>query len=108
MTELGDVVELIENLPDPQLRAGFQGTIVHCHGETAYEVEFTNDQGETLEWLAVKPTQFIVVWQARTQQWVPPAQQTAALVDQLAPDLAKEVLDFARFLKGRYPSFVTT
>jgi hypothetical protein len=108
MTELGDVVELIENLPDRQLWAGIQGTIVYCHGETAYEVEFTNDQGETLAWLTVKPTQFIVVWQARTQQWVSPAQQTAALVEQLAPDLAKEVLDFARFLKGRYSSFVTT
>jgi len=108
MAELGDVVELIVNLPNQPLRAGVQGTIVHCHGESAYEVEFINEEGETLDWLAVKPAQFIVVWQAKTQEWVPLAEQTAALVGQLTPEIAKEVLDFARFLVGRYPPLVTT
>ncbi|NQU53900.1 MAG: DUF4926 domain-containing protein [Bacteroidetes bacterium] len=28
-----------------------QGTIVHCHTDKAYEVEFTNERGETLELL---------------------------------------------------------
>ena len=40
MPDLGDVVELTVDIPDRNLRAGVQGTIVHCHDNEAYEVEF--------------------------------------------------------------------
>ena len=74
-----DVIELIADIPDRNLRAGARGTLVHCHSNQAYEVEFTNDEGETLDFLAVRPDQFIVVWRAEMQQWVPVAEQAAAL-----------------------------
>ncbi|MCS6927815.1 MAG: DUF4926 domain-containing protein, partial [Candidatus Binatia bacterium] len=64
MPDLFDVVELIVDIPARGLRAGMQGTIVQCHAGDAYEVEFANDVGETVDFLALRPEQFIVVWQA--------------------------------------------
>jgi len=78
-----------------------QGTVVHCHPGNAYEVEFTNKAGETLDFLALRPEQFIVVWQARTKKWVPVAERIAALTDRLPEEAREEVLDFARFLHMR-------
>jgi hypothetical protein len=78
-----------------------QGTIVHSHVDQAYEVEFTNDEGETLDLVALRLGQFTVVWRAQTQAWVPVSEQAAALIAAL-PDAAKQqVLDFARFLSVR-------
>ena len=102
MPSIGDVIELIADLPDRNLRVGSQGTIVHCHGNQAYEVEFINEAGETLDFLAVRPEQLIVVWRADTQQWVPLAEQAAAVVAQLPAEAGREVLDFARFLVVRF------
>jgi hypothetical protein len=101
MAEIGDVVELITDIPDRNLRAGVKGTIVHSHSNRAYEVEFTNEEGETLDFLAVRPEQFIVVWRAETQEWVPIAEQAAALVANLPDEAGREVLNFARFLSVR-------
>ncbi len=75
MPDLFDIVELIEDIPERGLRAGMQGTIVECHSNNAYEVEFTNEQGETLDFLALYPNQFIVVWRAKAKDWVPLAEQ---------------------------------
>ena len=91
MPDLFDVVELTVDIPERGLRAGMQGIIVHCHPGDAYEVEFTNEAGETLDFLALRPEQFIVVWRAQTKKWVPIAERIAALA----------VLDFARFLHAR-------
>ena len=113
MPSIGDVIELIAELPGHHLQAGSQGTIVHCHADQAYEVEFTNETGETLDFLAVRPAQFIVVWRAETQQWVPVAEQAAALVARLPAEAGREVLDFARFLSvrvqrsGKEPAWAT-
>jgi len=101
MAELGDVIELISDIPGKGLRAGMQGTIVHCHSNQAYEVEFTNDEGETLDFLAVRQEQFMMIWRAKTQDWVPIAEQIAALVANLPDEIGLEVLDFARFLSER-------
>jgi NAD(P)H-flavin reductase len=68
MPDIGDVIELTADIPDRNLRAGLQGTIVHCHDHEAYEVEFTED-GEPLDFLALRAGQFIVVWRAETQEW---------------------------------------
>jgi len=99
--DLFDVVELIVDIPERELRAGMQGTIVERHSDDAYEVEFSNERGETVDFLALYPNQFIVVWRTKTQTWVPIAEQVAALVANLSKEAGAEVLDFARFLHVR-------
>jgi hypothetical protein len=69
MPDLFDVVELTVDIPERGLPAGMQGTIVHCHPGDVYEVEFTNEVGETLDFLALRPEQFIIVWRAKTKKW---------------------------------------
>jgi len=101
MPDLFDVVELTIDIPERGLRAGMQGTIVECHSDNAYEVEFANEWGETIDFLALSSNQFIVVWRAKTQTWVPLAEQVAALVANLSEESGAEVLDFARFLHMR-------
>jgi hypothetical protein len=98
MIAIGDVIELSVDIPEQNLRAGDRGTVVHCHNQEAYEIEFTNENGETLNFLSLSPDQFIVVWKADTEQWVPVVEQVAALTTNLPDDSAREVLDFARFL----------
>jgi hypothetical protein len=102
MPEIGDVVEIIVNKPEYHLSLGFQGTIVHSHTHNTYEVEFTNQDGETLEVLALNLEEFVVVWQVETQEWVTVAEQTANVIKQLPDNVAKEVLDFACFLSIKH------
>lgn len=102
MPEIGDIVEMIVDYPERHLRMGIQGTIVHCHSHNHYEVEFTNENGETLDFLALSDEQFVVVWQAKTQAWVTISEQTAAIVKHLPENTAREVLDFARFLSLKH------
>ena len=64
VADLFDVIELIVDIPECDLRAGMQGTVVHCDTDDACEVEFTNEAGETLDLLALRPEQFIAVWRA--------------------------------------------
>lgn len=101
MPDLLDVIELIVDIPERGLQAGTQGTIVHCHPGDVYEVEFVNELGETVDILALPSEQFIVVWQARTKEWVPLADRIATLSARLSEEAGKEVLDFARFLYAR-------
>ena len=98
MPDVFDVVELTVDIPERGLRAGMQGTVVECHPDGAYEVEFTNECGETVDFLALYPHQFTVVWRAKTQTWLPLAEQVADLVAHLSEREGSEVLDFARFL----------
>jgi Domain of unknown function (DUF4926)/Protein of unknown function (DUF2281) len=101
MADLFDIIELTVDIPERGLRAGMQGTIVECHPGDACEVEFSNESGETVDLLALRPDQFIVVWQAQTRAGVPISEQIAALITHLPEDAEKEVLDFARFLRER-------
>ena len=101
MPDIGDVIELIADIPGNNLRSGLQGTIVHSHNDDAYEVEFANEKGETRDCLALRQQQFIIVWQAKTRQRVPIAEQASALLSNLPDKAAEEVLDFARFLSVR-------
>ncbi len=101
MAELFDVIELIVDIPEQGLRAGMQGTIVERHSDEAYEVEFTNEHGETISLLTLHPDQFIVIWRAKARAWVPISEQITALVARLPEDVRQEVLDFARFLYMR-------
>ncbi len=101
MPDIGDLIELTVDIPDQNLHAGVRGTIVHQHNNEAYEVEFSNEDGETLDFLALRTGQFIVVWRVETQQWVSVVEQAAMLIANLPDEAAQEVLDFARFLSGR-------
>ncbi len=101
--QIGDIVELIVNIPQRGLFVGAQGAIVHCHPEGAYEVELTNEHGETSDFLALRPEQFIVIWSAATQDWVALSERVSALLKKMPQERAQEVFDFARFLSSRNP-----
>ena len=101
MPNIGDIVEIVTDIPENNFRIGMHGTVVHCHGNNFYEIEFTTADGETLDFFALHAKQFIVVWRAATHQWVSVAEQTSALVSVLPDDAAKQVLSFARFLSGQ-------
>jgi Domain of unknown function (DUF4926) len=97
-SELFDVVELLVNLPEFQQLIGSQGSIVECHDLNHFEVEFSNEAGETINLCVFLPQQFIVVWQAQTKQWLTTADKITAIFDNLSENKREEVLDFARFL----------
>lgn len=101
LPELFDIVEVILDVPNENIRAGMQGTIIEDFSDGAYLIEFANEHGETLELPALKATQFIVVWRNATHEPVPLAEQAAALVAHLPEASAHQVLDFARFLAVR-------
>lgn len=96
--ELFDLVELLVNLPEYQQSIGTQGAIVECHTLDRFEVEFSNEDGETTALCVLSPQQFMVVWQAQTKQWLTTTDKIAAIFDNLPKDKREEVLDFARFL----------
>ncbi|MCK5523494.1 MAG: DUF4926 domain-containing protein [Thiomargarita sp.] len=102
MPEIGDVVEMIVDKPERNLSVGIQGTIVHSHNNNVYEVELTNKEGETLDVFALNSEEFVLVWRAETQEWVPIAEQTVAIIKDLPDNIAKEVLDFACFLSFKH------
>ena len=98
LPELFDVVELLIDLPEFNLRAGVQGAIVECYQDNNYEVEFSNSDGETLALCALSAKQFVVVWSAKTKTWLPISERVAAILNNLDNKRQEEVLDFARFL----------
>jgi hypothetical protein len=99
--ELLDVVELLVDLPEHKLRVGDRGAVVACYPDHTYEIEFTNEDGETLATCPLPPSQFIVVWLSSTQSWVPIVDQVTALINRLPEGMEQEVLDFVRFLHAR-------
>ncbi|MBW4568823.1 MAG: DUF4926 domain-containing protein [Tolypothrix carrinoi HA7290-LM1] len=99
--ELFDVIELLVNLPLYNLRAGVRGAIVECYDDNTYEVEFTNEEGETLAICTLSSEQFIVIWKAKTKSWLPVSEQISAVINHLSEERKQEVLDFARSLRAR-------
>jgi hypothetical protein len=100
MTEILDVVELTVNRPREGLLAGMQGTVVELYLEGVCEVEFVNEQGETLQTLALPPDQYMVVWRSKDRTWVPIAERVATLAGRMPEMVGRELLDFARFLSA--------
>jgi Domain of unknown function (DUF4926) len=96
--ELLDIVELLVNLPESNQSIGTQGTIVECHDLNNFEVEFSNEDGETTALCVLSSQQFIVVWKAKTKQWLTTSDKIAAIFNNLSETKREEVLDFARFL----------
>lgn len=99
--ELFDVVELLVNLPEDHLYSGDKGAIVDCYDDRNYEVEFTNEEGETLALCALSDEQFIVVWKASTKSWLSSAEKITAIINHLPDRSQEEVLEFARSLYRR-------
>ncbi len=60
---INDVVELTVPLPDEAFEPGAVGVVVSVFSdpEEAYEVEFANDDGETIAQLTLLPSQFKVI-----------------------------------------------
>jgi hypothetical protein len=63
--ELFDAIELLVDLPEENLCAGVRGAIVECYEDGKYEVEFTNEEGETLALSTLSSDKFIVVWKVK-------------------------------------------
>ncbi|NHZ72208.1 MAG: DUF4926 domain-containing protein [Aquificales bacterium] len=99
--EIYDVIEVHSPIPENELLAGMQGTLVHQYDDDVFEVEFINSRGETIALCTLSRDQFIVVWQAANYEAVPLAEQVAQYVILLPQQAGTEVLDFARFLSYR-------
>ena len=98
--ELFDIVELLVDLPANNLQTGVRGTIVERYGDDAYEVEFSDSNGETLALCTLSPKQFIIVWQAETKSWLSLSDQITDVVKNLDAARQKEVFKFARSLQS--------
>lgn len=59
--KLLDVIALLEDVPDHGLRRGQVGTIVEELAPDAFEVEFSDDNGQTYALLALRVDQLIVL-----------------------------------------------
>ena len=95
-----DVIELLVDLPGQSLSAGVQGAVVDVYDD-AYEVEFTDETGETVALVPLKSMQFVVVWRAASKSWVSVAEKVEALVAALPEETLSEVFDFARTVYSR-------
>lgn len=91
---LFDLIELLINLPEFNLKRGDQGTIVEDYHDGFYEVEFSNDTGETIALCPLSIKQFIVVWQAETKTWLSITEKLTALINNLPQERQEAVLNF--------------
>jgi hypothetical protein len=102
--QLYDTIELLIDQPEHNLRAGAKGAVVHKHSDDLFEIEFATEEGETIALSALSPGQFVVIWRAETEEWVPVADQIAQIVTNLSAASREEVRDFAHFLTIREQS----
>lgn len=96
--ELFDVVELLVDIPQQDIKAGMQGAIVEDYGNNDYEVEISNSDGETLALCALSAQDFIVVWQSKTKHWVSLTDEFQKLIVNLSPENQRHLLKYARSL----------
>jgi hypothetical protein len=96
--ELLDVIELLVNLPGTGQSIGSRGTIVECFDDGKFEVEFSDENGETTALTTLSSRQFIVVWKADTKSWLPVTERLTAVIERLSEDKRQQLFDFARFL----------
>ncbi len=97
--DLFDVVELKIDLPEFNLNRGAQGTILECYPDGEYEVEFVDEDGQTLALCAVPPEKIAVVYRAQSKQKKQILQQLLSVVNTLDDERAKEVLNYADTLR---------
>ena len=97
--DLFDVVELKNDLPEFGLKRGVQGTVVECYPDGEYEVEFVDDDGQTLALCALPPGKISVVYETHAKHKKQILQQLFSIVNTLDEERAKEVLSFADNLR---------
>ena len=56
-----DTVALLEDLPDRKLKQGEVGTVVEILAPNVYEVEFSDDEGQTYAELALRRDQVVLL-----------------------------------------------
>jgi hypothetical protein len=59
--QLLDTVALLDDLPGRKLKRGEVGTIVEILAPNVYEVEFSDDEGQTYAELALRGDQLVVL-----------------------------------------------
>jgi hypothetical protein len=59
--KLLDVIALTEDLPEKDLQRGQVGTVVELLAPDVFEVEFSDDDGQTYAMLALHTHQFMVL-----------------------------------------------
>ena len=90
-----DVITLTHDIQEHGLKKGTQGAIVHCYNDQQpYEVEFVNDEGETLAILTLGKADIQL-----EQELV--ISEVLEIINTLPPNLLREVRDFARVLQHR-------
>lgn len=94
--ELFDIVELLTDMPKLNLKAGDRGAIVEKYSDHDYEIEFTNEDGETTALCTLPFQQFIIVWQTKTQNWLSLSDRIAAIVQKLSQEKQQEVYTLTR------------
>jgi hypothetical protein len=62
-----DVVALLRDIPEENVRRGMVGTIVDTHGDL-FLVEFSNSEGETIALLTLKSEDFLVLERITSQR----------------------------------------
>jgi hypothetical protein len=100
-SELFDIIELLVDVPEYNLKVGTQGTIVECYEDQFYEIEFANSQGETELTCALSEKDFIVVWQAASKTWLFISNKAEILINLLSDNDQTKVLEFARSLHSK-------
>lgn len=96
--ELFDLVELLVDLPEHNLTRGEQGTIVEDYNDGYYEIEFSNNEGETIALCPLSKQQFMVIWKAKSKTWLSLTEKLKVLVDNLPNEKQQKILDFTRSL----------
>jgi hypothetical protein len=97
--DLFDVVELQDDLPEFSLNRGAQGTVVECYPDGEYEVEFVDDDGQTLALCALPLEKISLIYQAQTKQKRRVLQQLFSIINDLDEERARKVVDFADSLR---------
>ena len=68
--ELFDVIELLTDIPERNLKKGEQGAIIEDYQDGVYEIEFCNNYGETIALCPIPQSKFMVVWSSKTKSWL--------------------------------------
>ena len=97
--DLFDVVELKSDLSEFDLPRGTQGTIVECYPDGEYEVEFIDDDGQTLALCALPLDKLSLVREVSLEQKRQILRQISSIINELDDEGARKVLSFADGLR---------
>ncbi len=96
---LFDIVELREDLPEFDLKRGAQGTVVECYSDGEFEVEFVDEDGDTLALCALSPEKIVALSSGIAQPKKLILRQLFSIVNEFDEERVKRVLSFADTLR---------